>query len=389
MKKICIMTATRAEYGLLKPIIKKLQEIGIFDVRVAVTGAHLSVKLGLTYKQIEQDGIHIDKKIHILSNSDTSKSISKAMASTISQFADYFDDIAPDLLIVLGDRYEALAVCIAAMNAHIPIAHLHGGEVTQGATDEAMRHSITKMSHLHFTATEEYMRRVVQLGEHPNTVFYVGSTGCETIQDLNLMDKDQLEQEIGFSFGKRTAMLTFHPVTLEKDSSQAQFSNLLDALDAFPSLKVIITKANADAGGSIINRMIDNYASKHPDKAKAYASLGQLRYYSALQYCDVVIGNSSSGIIEAPSFHVPTVDIGDRQKGRTAAVSLIHCTPDKKDIIKALNTAFSEDFKRVAQHSSNPYSKSGSASEIVSIIQEFLSGDKLKLKKKFYDIGAF
>ena len=317
MKRVCIVTATRAEYGLLKPIILKLQAQNNLEVRVVATGMHLSPEFGMTCQEIEQDGIRLDRKIEILLSADTSSAISKSMGLAMISFADYFSERKPDLLIVLGDRYEILAVATTAMNARIPIAHLYGGDITEGAVDDVVRHAITKMSYFHFTATREHRRRVIQMGESPERVFWVGAMSVENACNVKKLSMHDLQEQIAFYWNRdleKMAVVTFHPVTLEDDTAREQFQNILNALDYFEDLKVIFTKANADAGGRVINHIIDDYVNEHPQKSKAYTSLGQLRYLSAVSLADVVIGNSSSGLSEVPTFHVPTVNIGDRQK---------------------------------------------------------------------------
>ncbi len=386
MKKIIsVLTATRAEYGLLKPVITKLLQCNEFDVRIAATGMHLSEKYGLTYKEIEEDGFLIDKKIDILEESNTETAISKSMGTALIKFAEYFQDLKPNLLIVLGDRYETLAVCCAAMNARIPIAHLYGGETTEGAIDEEIRHAITKMSYLHFTSTSEYRKRVIQLGESPDRVYQVGALGVENILNTNLLSKEELEKSIHFKLEKPYAVVTFHPVTLENNTVKEQFHNLLCALDEHHELNYILTKANADANGEVINTMIDRYASEH-NNVIAYPSLGILRYLSALKHCKMVIGNSSSGIIEAPSFGIPTINIGDRQKGRIQSDSVINCIASSKVISDAINLALSEDFSQKARNTVNLYGDGHTSDRIVNILREYILDDKIDLKKKFYDI---
>lgn len=383
MKKISILTATRAEYGLLKPIIKKLKNVTEFDVRVVVTGAHLSPEFGLTYKEIEQDGISIDEKIEMLLSADTPAAISKSMGLAMISFADYFERLKPDMLIVLGDRYETLAVCIAAMNQRIPITHLYGGETTEGAVDEAIRHAITKLSYLHFTSTEEYRKRVIQLGEQPDRVFCVGAVGIENILNQELIEKNKLAASIKFNLEKFYAMVTFHPVTLECNNAADQFQNLLSVCKKYQNLNFIFTKANADANGRIINKMIDDYIEEN-DNAIAFTSLGITRYLSALKYCTLVIGNSSSGLLEAPSFGIPTINIGDRQKGRMKADSVIDCEPRPSDIEKALELALTEEFKNKAMKTVNPYGSGDTSDKVISTLKDFLLYNQIILKKKFY-----
>lgn len=386
MKKIAVITATRAEYGLLRPIIMKLEQCDDFTVEVVATGAHLSPEFGLTYKEIESDGIKIAKKIEILLSSDTAVSISKSMGLAMISFAEYFDESKPDAVVVLGDRYETLAVCCAAMNARVPIVHLYGGETTEGAIDEAVRHAITKMSYLHFTSTEPYRKRVIQLGENPSRVYCVGAVGIENALNVPLMSEKELSESVGMELHGDYAVLTFHPVTLEGNAAREQFAQLLKALDANRDMKFIITKANADANGRIINQMIDEYAAQN-DNVVAFQSLGMRRYLSALKYCKMVIGNSSSGLLEVPTFKVPTVNIGDRQKGRIQAQSVINCEPDFDSICKAIEKARSEEFKKTLADVVNPYGDGKTSDKIVAVMKEklsdFKSGD---LKKKFYDI---
>lgn len=384
MKKICVVTGTRAEYGLLSPVIHALQKAGDFDVRVAVTGAHLSPEFGLTYKEIEKDGIEIDKKIEILLSADTPAAISKSMGLALIGFADYFEEHRPDALLVLGDRYETLAVCIAAMNARIPIIHLYGGETTEGAVDEVIRHCITKLSYLHLTSTEEYRRRVIQLGESPDRVFVVGAMGIENALNKPLMEKGELERSLGMSLKEPYAVVTFHPVTLEDDSAALQCAELLAALDMRSDLKYIMTKANADSDGRIINRMLDEFALSH-ENAAVFDSLGAVRYLSALKYCRMVIGNSSSGLVEAPSFGVPTINIGDRQKGRLRAESVIDCEPARDSIGAAMQQADEEDYRKLCRNAVNPYGDGHTSEKIVKAIRKAME-QGMDLKKKFYDI---
>ncbi|MBU3090463.1 UDP-N-acetylglucosamine 2-epimerase (hydrolyzing), partial [Clostridium gasigenes] len=327
VKKICIVTGTRAEYGLLRPLIDKVNEDNDLELQLIATGMHLSPEFGMTYTNIIDDGHKINEKIEILLSSDTSVGISKSMGLATISFAEAFERLKPDIIVVLGDRYEIFSVCSAAVTAKIPIAHLHGGETTEGAFDEVFRHCITKMSYLHFTSTEEYRKRVIQLGENPNRVFNVGAIGVENIVSLDLLEKREIEKSIGFTLDKPFGLVTFHPVTLENNTSEYQFRELLKALDEMDGMKFIITKANSDSDGRVINKMIDEYEKDNKDKIIAFTSMGYLRYLSAMKYCNSVIGNSSSGIIEAPSFNKPTINIGDRQKGRMQAESVINCNP--------------------------------------------------------------
>ena len=382
-RKICVVTGTRAEYGLLYWLMKEIEADEDLELQLIVTGMHLSPEFGLTYKIIEKD-FKIAKKVEMLLSSDTSVGISKSMGLAQISFGEVYEELQPDMLVVLGDRYEIFSCVSAAMIARIPIAHLHGGETTEGAFDEAIRHSITKMSHLHFSATEEYKRRVIQLGEQPNRVFNVGGMGIENIKRLKLLSKEEFEKSIDFRLGKKNILVTFHPVTLEKATAKEQFGELLNAVDSLEETNIIFTKANSDTDGKIINKMIDEYVNKHKDKSTAFNSLGQLRYLSALQYVNAVVGNSSSGLTEAPSFKIGTINIGDRQKGRIQASSVIDCEPTKKSITTAFRRLYSTAFESVLKTSTNPYGD-GCASQ--KIIQEIKKVDLSQiLKKSFYDI---
>ncbi len=386
MKKvISILTATRAEFGLLKPLIAKLNNIDEFDIRIVVTGAHLSPEFGLTYYEIEHAGFRIDKKIEILLSADTPSSISKAMGLAMISFADYFEDLNPDMLIVLGDRYESLAVVTAAMNHRIPVVHLYGGETTEGAVDEGIRHAISKLSYLHFTSNDEYRNRVIQLGEEPSRVFNVGALGIENILSEKLLCRDTLSKSLGVPLDKHYAVVTFHPVTLEDNSANSQIIELLEALQERSDINFIVTKANADADGRIINSLIDEFDRKC-DNIFAFTSLGMIRYLSSLKYCQMVIGNSSSGLVEAPSFKVPTINIGDRQKGRLQATSVINCEPVKADILDAISKASTGKFKYEALATVNPYGDGSTTDKIIDEIKKFLFEGKIDLKKKFYDL---
>lgn len=383
MKKICVVTGTRAEYGLLYWLMKEIQLDKELELQLIVTGMHLSPEFGLTYKEIEKD-FKIDKKIEMLLSSDTAIGISKSMGLAQISFAEAYEDLKPDIIVLLGDRYEIFSAASAALIANIPVAHLHGGETTEGAFDEAIRHSITKMSHLHFTAAEEYKNRVIQLGEHPSRVFNVGGMGIENIKRLKLLSRDEFEESINFKLNKKNILVTFHPVTLENSSAKEQFQELLDAIDELEDTNIIFTKANSDTNGRIINQMCDEYVLKNSNKSICFTSLGQLRYLSALQYVDAVVGNSSSGLIEAPSFKIGTINIGDRQKGRLKAKSIIDCDSLKSSILQAFEKLYSEEFESILINTNNPYGD-GCASE--RIIKELKKVDlKNILKKSFYDL---
>lgn len=384
MKTITVLTATRAEYGLLSPIIKALKKCPEFCVKVVATGAHLSPEFGLTYQEIEKDGIQIDKKIEILLSADTPSAISKSMGLAMLGFADYFDEGRPDALLVLGDRYETLAVCCAAMNERIPIIHLYGGETTEGVVDEAVRHAITKLSYLHLTSTEDYQKRVIQLGENPKRVHTVGGIGVENALNVPLLSKEQLETELDFKLDCSYSVVTFHPVTLEEASAEKQCKELLGAFDRHPELKYIVTKANADADGRVINRLMEDYANKHSN-VRVYDSLGMKKYLSALKYADMVVGNSSSGLVEVPSFRIPTINIGDRQRGRIRATSVLDVEPDADKIALAMSRVLEADFQKVCQNTVNPYGDGNTSEKVVAAIKDMFSGG-IELKKKFYDL---
>ena len=386
MKRIGIMTGTRAEYGLLKPLMQEINKDNDLELYLIVSGMHLSPEFGMTYKEIEEDGFQINAKVEMLLSSDSPVGISKSIGLGIIGFADEFQRADLDMLILLGDRYEALSAAICAMVMRIPIAHLHGGELTEGAIDEGIRHSITKMSYLHFTSTEEYRRRVIQLGENPERVFCVGAIGVENIKKINLMTKEELERSIHFEIDENTVIVTYHPVTLENNTVEEQFLNLLEVLDRNPKIRMIFTKANADTNGRIVNELIDKYAAQNSERACAFMSLGQKRYLSALKYCRIVIGNSSSGIIEAPSFGKPIINIGDRQKGRICADSVINCGYTQQEIQRAMETALTEEFENKARNCRNPYEKENTAANIISVIKDYLLNDKINLKKRFYDL---
>jgi GDP/UDP-N,N'-diacetylbacillosamine 2-epimerase (hydrolysing) len=384
MVKICIITGTRADYGLLYWTMKAIEENPNLELSVCVTGMHLSPEFGLTYKQIEFDGFQINGKVEMLLSSDTSVGISKSMGLAQIGFADFFERSKPDWVLVLGDRFEIFSSVTAAMIARIPVAHCHGGEATEGLIDEAIRHAITKMSHLHFTSTNDYRNKVIQLGEQPKSVFNVGALGIENINRLRLFNKEELESHIKFKLSSLNFLVTFHPVTLDHASADQQFKELLNALLAFKEAKIIFTKSNADHDGRMINQLIDDFVNKNSDRAISFVSLGQLKYLSAIKYCKVVIGNSSSGLIEVPSFKKATINIGDRQKGRVQAKSVISCKPEMKAIVESIQTALSDEFQLQLQNVENPYGEGNSSYKIVEAIQN--ASIQNILKKEFYNL---
>ncbi len=384
MKKICVVTGTRAEYGLLRWLMAGIQAAPGLELQLLVTGMHLAPEFGLTYQAIEADGFKIDRKVEMLLSSDTAVGVSKSLGLAICGFADALADLQPDLLLVLGDRYEILAAVSAAMLARIPIAHLHGGELTEGAFDDAIRHAISKMSHLHFVAAEEYRQRVIQLGEAPERVHLVGGLGIDNILRLPRLSREELEQSLDFRLGPRNLLVTFHPVTLEKGSAQQQMAELLAALDSLEQTHIIFTMPNSDTESRGLFEMIDGFVARHPDTAKAYTSLGQLRYLSAIHHVDAVVGNSSSGLAEVPSFKKCTINIGDRQRGRLKASSVIDCPPQRDEILTALSLGLSPAFQAVLCNTNNPYGDGGAAEKIVTIL-EIVDYSQL-LKKHFHDL---
>ena len=386
-KSICVITGTRAEYGLLYWLMKGIQDHPEMELQLVVTGMHLSPEFGLTWQEIKRDGFTVHSKVEMLLSSDTPTGISKSMGLALIGFADVFERLHPQLLLGLGDRFELFCAVTAAHVARIPVAHLHGGEVSRGVIDDAFRHSITKMSHLHFTAAEEYRKRVIQLGESPDRVFDVGALGIDNIKRLPLLSKKELEDEIDFKFKKYNFLVTFHPVTLEPHNSEEQFFNLLHALDELKDTSFIFTKSNADTDGRVINTMIDSYVAGNQDKATAFTSMGQLRYLSAMKYSDGVVGNSSSGLIEAPTFKVGTVNIGDRQGGRIKAESVIDCDPEIDSILLAFRKLFSAPFQEGLRRVINPYGNGDTAQQILEIISTINCSSLMK--KNFYDLTAW
>lgn len=383
-KTVCLVTGSRAEYGLLRPLIDEIISEESFILQLLVTGSHLSPEFGLTYQEIEEDGYSIDEKIEVIMSSDSPVGICKSMGLGLISFSEAYARLQPDLIIVLGDRYEIFSAVSAAHISRIPVAHLHGGEVTEGAFDDALRHSITKMSYFHFTSTEDYRKRVIQLGEGPDRVFNVGAIGLDNIVRSKLLSKSELESEIGLKLNSRNLLCTFHPVTLESQTSVQQVTSLFKVLSQLDETNIIFTKSNADTDGRVINQLIDEFVQKDVDRYKSFVSLGQLRYLSAMQYVDAVIGNSSSGIIEAPSFGIGTVNIGNRQKGRIKSELVIDCEPTEIGIAAALKTLYSSEFMRLQKSATNPYGDGQTSSRIVKILKDRCFNQTTQ--KKFYDL---
>ena len=384
MRKICFVTGTRAEYGLLSRLMRLVADDKDLQLQIIATNMHLMPKYGETYKEIEADGFHIDRRVYMNKPTDDATGIIVSMAEEMRGMNDAIAELNPDILVILGDRYEMLAVATVAMLRRVPIAHLHGGEISEGAVDDSIRHSITKMSSLHFTSTEEYRRRVIQLGEQPDRVFYVGAIGVENLKRVSLMSKQDLEVSLNFTFSGEIVMVTYHPVTLGNRSTKDEIDDFLLALDAFPTLKVLFTMPNSDQGGEVIRQAIEDYCRWNSDRCSCYSSLGLKRYLSALRYVTVVAGNSSSGLLEVPSVHVPTLNIGERQKGRTHGASVYDCASDTVSIIAGLKTVLSEEFREMACHAVNPYEKENTAQTIFDVIATYPL-DKLH-QKIFYNL---
>lgn len=386
MRKICVVTGTRAEYGLLSRLMRMIKDSQETQLQLIVTNMHLSSKYGNTYKEIENDGFRIDRKVPIIDENSNNDSLSTVMEMSrgLKGFAEAYQDLKPDLLLILGDRYEMLAAATAALIMRIPIAHISGGAISEGAFDDAIRHSITKMSHLHFTEAEDYRRRVIQLGEQPDRVFNVGALGVENIKKLPLMSKEEIEKEIGFSIDKKTILVTYHPVTLGNHTAEQDITEFMNALNQRPDIRVIFTMPNSDTGSQAIVDAINGFVAKNQERSVAYKSLGVLRYLSVMKEVGAVVGNSSSGLVEVPSFGIPTLNIGDRQKGRLAAESVLNCDTECESILDGLDFVLSPKFWDVAAKIHNPYDKEGTAQAIMDIITSYPINQLIQ--KTFYDL---
>ncbi|WP_318401310.1 UDP-N-acetylglucosamine 2-epimerase [Photobacterium leiognathi] len=382
-KKVAVFTGTRAEYGLLFWLLKDIQSDPDLTLQLLVSGMHLSPEFGDTYKQIEKDGFNIDEKIEILLSSDSAVGTAKSMGLGVLGFADALSRLAPDVLVILGDRFEALAAAQTAMILRIPIIHLHGGEITEGAYDDAIRHAITKLSYLHGTSTDEYRNRVIQLGESPARVRNIGAIGLDHLNRASFMVVSELSESLNFELTNPYFVVTYHPVTLGDESPEGSFQSLLDALDEYPEYQVILTYPNADDGGRRIIPMLEAYAASQPKRVLAIPSLGQVRYLSSVKHAAAVIGNSSSGIIEVPAFDVPTVNIGSRQKGRLAAKSVIHATATKESISDAISLAVNRKYKAEDENIVNPYGQGNSSQQVI----EMIKGLDFEPCKSFYDVN--
>lgn len=384
MRKIFLITTSRADYGIQSNLIKLLQNDPEIDFSLIVSGTHLSKKHGETYREIENDGVKIAKKIDIGMDDKCDLYVEHVFANAVLKFSAALQEISPDIAVLLGDRYEMLAAAIACCINNVPIAHLHGGETTQGATDEAFRHSITKMAHLHFTTCEDYRRRVIQLGEDPERVFNVGSLGVENILNVPILSKEELEESLEIRFLEKNLLVTFHPVTLEKGSAEWQIDELLSALSELKNTMIVFTHPNADAEGDVIAEKIKDFI-KSGNGRYLFASLGMKRYFSMIKQVDAVVGNSSSGIVEVPSFKKATINIGNRQAGRIQAKSVINCPPEKASILNAIEKAYTKDFQASLKSVRNPYEQENSSERIFNVLKSFdLSG---YLEKKFYDLS--
>jgi UDP-N-acetylglucosamine 2-epimerase (non-hydrolysing)/GDP/UDP-N,N'-diacetylbacillosamine 2-epimerase (hydrolysing) len=384
MRKICVVTGTRAEYGLLSRLMRLIADDKELQLQIIATNMHLSPEFGLTYQEIEADGFVINKKVQMLLSADTVNATVKSTGLATIGFADALEELNPDLILVLGDRYEILSAVTSALIYKIPVAHLHGGEITEGAYDDAMRHAITKMSHLHFTSTEEYRNRVIQLGESPDRVFNVGAIGVDNVRKTKLLSKEEFEQSINFTLGDKSLLVTFHPVTLENATAKEQCQNLLSVLSTYTDYKIIFTLPNSDTDGRIIIQLINEYVKSYSDQSVAFSSLGKVRYLSALRQVTAVVGNSSSGIAEAPSFGIPTLNIGNRQRGRIVAQSVIHCGTSMEELSKGMQQLLSPETIRLAKSVKNPYEKGNTAQEIFNNIKDYPLNNLIQ--KTFYNL---
>lgn len=385
MRKICIFTGTRAEYGIMSRLFRMIEDDPELQLQIIATNMHLSPEFGMTYKEIEADGFHIDKKVEMLLSSDTANGTVKSMGLALIGFADALTELKPDLAIILGDRYEMLAAAEACLINKVPVAHIAGGAISEGAYDDAIRHSITKMSHLHFTETEEYRNRVIQLGEQPDRVWCTGALGVNNIRNEQIMSLSELEDSLNFHLGDKFLLITFHPVTMENATAAEQCENLIKALaEINENYQLLFTLPNSDTDGRIIISMIKDYVAKNADKAFSITSLGKKRYYSALKYCTAVVGNSSSGLVEAPSFNIPTLNIGNRQQGRTRGETVVDVSATLEGMREGLAKALSNDFIAQCKKATNPYEKANTLETIFNTIKTYpLDGI---IKKSFYNL---
>lgn len=388
MRKICIVTGTRAEWGLLSGLAVSLKSRSDVQLQIVATNMHLSERFGRTADEIRNAGFAIDAEVPMIDEAapTTAKESVLAMGREMEGFARAFDDLDPDLVVILGDRYEMLVAASAALIFGIPIAHLYGGEETGGAFDDAIRHAITKMSALHFTATEEYRNRVIQMGESPNRVFHVGALGCENIRSIPLMTRAEVERSLDFDLTDRCFLVTYHPVTIGRNDCAEQVRSLLSAFEAFPDYRLLITHPNSDKGGDGIVDELEKFAANNPDRVRLFKSLGMRRYLSVIPLVSAVIGNSSSGLIEVPSFGIPTVNVGPRENGRTRAESVIDCEVSALEVRAAINRAISEEFRTFCRTVRNPFAKAGT---VKAIVAELMNADlDILARKRFYDLSG-
>ncbi|MGD9838226.1 MAG: UDP-N-acetylglucosamine 2-epimerase [Afipia sp.] len=383
-RRICIFTGARSDFGLLQPLIRAVMQDELLELQLVVTGSHLAADFGLSVQEIEKAGIPIARKVDILGTSDSPADVARSAGRGVVGFADALEELNPNIVAVLGDRYEALAAAFSSVILGIPVAHLHGGEVTEGSSDDSFRHAITKLASLHFVAAEPYRARVVQMGENPERVFLVGGLGVDAMARLPLLSRDEVEQRINFHIDSRTVLATIHPATAGAADSGFECDEMLAALEEERDLRIVFTLANADAGGREVNEKIRAFVDRHPDRSICFPSLGSQLYFSCLQFVKGLIGNSSSGLLEAPSFHIGTINIGDRQKGRLRSASVIDCAVDRQLIRDALSRLFSADFQKSVSSAVNPYGRGGATPEVLKILK---SVDLSKLRaKSFHDV---
>lgn len=384
-RKICVITGTRAEYGQLTRLLRMIEQSPDLELQLLVTGTHLSEKFGMTLREIEADGFNIAAKINMELDSDSPAALARSSGIAMAGFGEAFAKLSPHVITVLGDRFEILAAAFAATLANIPIAHISGGEITQGAFDDAFRHAITKMAHIHFPAAEPYRQRIIQMGEAPDMVFNVGDPAVDVIVNTPLMSREELQDSLGFLLRPEILLVTFHPVTLEGIDCLAQFQNLLDHLARLKDATIIFTRPNADCHGAELSNMLDSFAAAHPDNCAIFTSMGHRRYLSALKHAAAVVGNSSSGIVEAPSLGTPSINIGSRQLGRLRSSSVIDCQPTPESIAAAFNTLHSKEFRQNLPFAVNPYGNGGASERILNILQNI---DLRRCRQKiFHDLN--
>lgn len=383
-RRVCIFTGARSDFGLLQPLIRSVMQDEQFELQLIVTGSHLAADFGMSVREIEDAGIPITRKIDILGASDAAVDVVRAAGRGLIGFADALGELKPDIVVVLGDRYEALAAAFSSVIFGTPVAHLHGGEITEGSSDDSFRHAITKLASFHFVAAEPYRTRVIQMGESPDRVFLVGGLGVDAMSRIPLLNRAEVERRLNFAIDDQTLLATIHPATAGAAESGLECGEMLAALEIERDLRIVFTLANADAGGRGINEQIKTFVGRNPARSICFPSLGSHLYFSCLQFVKGVIGNSSSGLLEAPSFHIGTINIGPRQQGRLRSASVIDCAPDRQSVGVALSHLFSAEFQRVVASASNPYGSGGATPEILKVLK---TADLGKLRtKSFYDI---